>query len=95
MAILDEVGKNALYGNKVCSPVFLLPVISNHTVCRIFMKSGIDILCINLSNKFVFRENLLIGSHTLLQGVKQFLTVISTFPNISCPHYALEQSEFH
>jgi len=47
MAILHEVGKNALYGNKVCPPVFLLPVISDHTVCRIFVKFGIDILCRN------------------------------------------------
>ena len=26
MAILHEVGKNALYANKVCHPIFLLPV---------------------------------------------------------------------
>jgi hypothetical protein len=92
MASLHEVGKNALCGNKVCPPVFLLPVISDHTVCRIFMKFAIDILYRNLSSKFVFRENRPIVSHTLLQDVNPFLTVISIFPIISCTSYALEQS---
>jgi hypothetical protein len=54
MTILHEVEKNALYGNKDCPPVFLLPAISDHTVCRIFMKFGIYILYRILSNKFVF-----------------------------------------
>ena len=55
MAILHEVGKNALYGSKVCPSAFLFPAVTDHTVCRIFMKRGVDILCRNLSSKFVFR----------------------------------------
>ena len=82
MMILHEVGKNALYKDKACPSVSLLPVISDHTVCRIFMKFFIDILCRNLSSKCDFHENRLIGSHTLPQGVNQILTVISVFRKI-------------
>lgn len=82
MMILHEVGKNALYGNKACPAVFLLPVICDHTVCRIFMKFVIDILCRNLSSKCDFHENRPIGSHTLPQGGNQFLTVISIYHKI-------------
>jgi len=82
MAILHEVGKNALYGHEVCPPAFLLSAITDHTVCRILMKCGVDILCKTFQANFFFRKNRLNGGHILLQGVKQFLTVIFTTPKI-------------
>lgn len=83
--LIREKKYNALCGNHVHQSVRLYVCLwssmSEHTVCRIWMKFGIAVLYKTSSSKREFRENRLSDSHTLRKGENEFLPVLSVFLN--------------
>jgi len=76
LVVMDQMKKRALYvENTYPNSHYHRNLVPATKPCWIFMKFGIDFLCITVSNTHEFHENHGSENYTSLSGVKEFLPV--------------------